>query len=456
MNYNDFLSSKRVTDSPSGFEANDLNTRLFQFQRDITRWSIRRGRAAIFARYGMGKTFMQLEWARKVAEKIGPVLILAPLAVAGQTVAEGLRFGVEVEYHRSMPDLIPPITITNYEMLEHFDVSKFSGVVLDESSILKNYSGKRRNFIIDLFRETKYKLACTATPAPNDFDEIGNHAEFLGVMRRVEMLSMFFYHDGEDTSKWTLKPHAEDVFFKWVSSWAVAIRKPSDLGYTDDGYTLPPLELKTHLIDAEKPTAGFLIEMPALSLSDQRSVKRVTIDERAEMVSNMVNNSCDPWVVWGETNAECDRVTKMIPNSVQVAGCDSFDDKESRVMGFSTGKHRVIVTKPKICGFGLNWQHSSNCAFISLSHSFEQQDQAIHRQHRFGQKKKVTAHFVLSRAELPILHNIERKREQSERMAVSLVNHMAQSMKENIGGLVRDVTPYTPKKTMTLPSFLRS
>lgn len=455
MSYADFLASKRVTDAPSGFDCNNVHPDLFAFQSDIVKWAIRRGRAAVFARYGLGKTLMQLAWASEVSSRVGTVLILAPLAVAHQTVREGARFGIDVQYHRSQSTDIPPITVTNYEMLEHFDTTRYSAVVLDESSILKAYSGKTKQQIVGSFRQTPYKLCCTATPAPNDFEEIGNHAEFLGVMRRVEMLSTFFYHDGGDTAKWTLKPHAEDVFFRWVSSWACAIRKPSDLGYSDAGYDIPPLQLHTHIMDSECATPGFLIEMPALSLSDQRDVKKRTVEERAEAVAELINATDESCVVWGETNAECDRVTDLIRGAVQVAGSDSIEQKESRLMGFADGVHRVIVTKPSICGFGLNWQHSATCAFISLSHSFEQQDQAIHRQHRFGQKEKVNAHFFLSKAELPILYNIERKREQAELMSQSLVDHMRESMQSNIGGLRRECTPYIPSKNMILPPFMK-
>jgi len=294
MKYQDFLRSKIIADEPTGHDPGELSPSLYPFQRDITAWALRRGRAAIFADCGMGKTLIQLEWARDVCRKTGGnVLILAPLAVTHQTVAEGARFGIEAHYCRKQGDAKPGITVTNYEMLERFDPAWFSGVVLDESSILKSYSGKIRNQIISTFQGTPYRLACTATPAPNDYMELGNHCEFLGVMSRVEMLSMFFTHDGGNTSQWRLKGHGESEFWKWVCTWAVMIRKPSDLGYEDNGFILPGLNMVDHVMDMNAPLPGMLFETEAQTLQERQAARRNSIEERAEIAASLARGGSD-------------------------------------------------------------------------------------------------------------------------------------------------------------------
>jgi superfamily II DNA or RNA helicase len=441
--YQEFLESKRVLDAPSGFDPKSLNLQLFDFQKDIVRWALRRGRAAIFADCGLGKTPMQLEWANQVcANTLGKCLILTPLAVSYQTVEEGRKFGIDVNMCRTNEDVNQGINVTNYEKLEHFNCSQFNAVVLDESSILKNYSGKFRNKIIEVFAKTPYRLACTATPAPNDYMELGNHAEFLGVLSRTEMLSMFFVHDGGETSKWRLKGHAESDFWKWLSSWAVYIRKPSDLGYSDQSFKLPELNTIKHRLNCDKATPGYLFAVPGESLNDQRAIKRASIADRVAECAELVNASNEHWVVWCELNDEANMLEQMILDSVQVAGSDDPEKKETRLLDFSHGKVRVLITKPSIAGHGMNWQHCRNMAFVSLSHSYESFYQAIRRCWRFGQERPVNAHVITMNTEDPIVENINRKQQEADRMAESLVEHMSELNKENIKGTKREQSVY--------------
>ncbi|HAN91234.1 MAG TPA: helicase, partial [Nitrospira sp.] len=394
--YASFLASKRNRVEPSGITdpAPFDGSSLFPFQQDIVRWALRRGRAAIFADCGMGKTPMQLAWAQRVCEHTGgKVLILAPLAVSQQTVQEGVKFNVAVTSVRSQSEVTGPgVWITNYEMLHHFDPTAFDGVVLDESSILKAYTGKIRNQIIDAFADTPFRLACTATPSPNDYMELGNHAEFMGAMTRTEMLSMYFVHDGGETQKWRIKGHAEPEFWKWVCSWAVMIRRPSDLGYDDDGFTLPALDIVSDVVGDPSATR-------AETLSDRRKARRDSLGARVQSVADRVNTSEDPWLVWVDLNDEGDELERLIPGSVQVAGADSPEDKVERMLGFASGKYRVLITKPSIAGFGMNWQHCARMAFVGLSDSYEKYYQAIRRCWRFGQARPVTAYVVTSSSE---------------------------------------------------------
>lgn len=456
MSYQDFLARKSSIDVPVGIkEVPDLNDMIFPFQKACVSFALTRGRAALFEDCGLGKTFQQLEWARVVSECVGRVIILAPLAVAQQTIREAHRLGINgIKYCRSQADVSTPITITNYEMLHHFDAGTFKGVVLDESSILKNFTGKIRTSIIEAFHRTPFRLSCTATPAPNDFMELGNQAEFLGVMSRNEMLAMYFTHDGGDTSQWRLKGHAEGKFWKWVSTWAVCVRKPSDIGYSDEGYELPELRMHQHILDAQS-TPGFLIAMPAMNLTDQRAAKKAGVAQRVELCAEMANADKSPWVVWGELNTECDDLESRIPDAVQVAGSDKLEDKESRLEGFASGKHRVIVSKPSIAGFGLNWQHCNKMAFVNLSHSFEDQYQAIRRCWRFGQKKPVDVHIYLLESEIAILENVQRKQREADEMAGQMVQYMQESMKSFGAGTVRQKTEYKPSKTLEMPEWMK-
>ena len=440
MDYADFLAAKTRRAPATGLAVvPSLSGFLFPFQHDIVTWALKRGRSAIFADCGMGKTPMQLEWARHIP---GNVLILAPLAVAQQTVHEGEKFGIEVRYCRDQSQVQPGITIANYEMLAHFDPAYFAGVVLDESSILKSYDGKTRTAIIEAFRDTPYKLACTATPAPNDYMELGNHAEFVGAMSRVEMLSMFFVHDGGETQQWRLKGHAEQDFWRWLASWAAMIRKPSDLGYDDGDFTLPPCSMHEHVIRVEKPTDGYLFALEAATLQDRIAARRESVVDRVRECAALVNDSAEPWVVWCNLNTESDALTRAIPDAVEVRGSMSVDEKESALAAFTDGRARVIVTKPSIAGFGLNWQHCPNMAFVGLSDSWEQFYQATRRCWRFGQTRPVNVHLIIADTEGAVLKNIKDKDAAAGNMAESVVEHMRAEMRANITGTKRLMNDY--------------
>ncbi len=416
--YRRFIDSKIKHAEAAGINVAPKCEALFPFQRDIVGWALRMGRAAIFAECGMGKTLMQLEWAQRISENKGNVLILAPLAVSQQTVEEGRRFGIEADYSRD-GEVAGPITVTNYEMLHRFCPDDFAGIVLDESSILKSYDGKTRNAIIGAFGRTPYRLACTATPAPNDFMELGNHSEFLGSMSRTEMLSMFFVHDGGETQVWRLKGHAQKAFWEWVSSWGVAIQKPSDLGYPDDGFALPPLVNHNHVIEGdaeEAQAAGFLFAPDAFTLNEQRAVKRASIKQRVAKCAELATAENRPWVIWCELNDESAALTAAIPGAVEITGSMSIDEKEKRLAAFSSGSARVLVTKSSIAGFGLNWQHCDRMAFVSISHSFEMTYQAIRRCWRYGQKNPVHVHTIRHQAEAAIEQNLRRKHDEADRM----------------------------------------
>lgn len=437
--YETYLASKRRADKPTGLiEIPPLNPSLFDWQAAIVRWALRRGRAAIFADCGLGKTVMQLEWARHVP---GRVLVLAPLAVAQQTVGEGAKFGIECEYCRTGASGARIVT-TNYEMLDRFDLADFAGVVLDESSILKAYDGKTRTAIIEAFRDTPFRLACTATPAPNDHVELGNHAEFLGSMSRTEMLATFFCHDGGETQVWRLKRHAIADFWRWVSSWAVNLRMPSDLGYEDDGFALPSLFHHEHTIPHVGPTNGTLWHEPAASLQDRIRARASTVEERAAVCAALVNADDEPWVVWCNLNAESEALASAIRGAVEVRGSDSPEHKESAMLGFARGEHRVMVTKPSIAGFGMNWQHCARVAFVGLSDSWEQYYQAVRRCWRFGQTRPVEVHVIASELEGNVVENIKRKERDAAEMSRRMAEHMKELTAENIRGTERRTDAY--------------
>lgn len=422
--YAGFLERKRKCFNDSGFSPKSINRKLKDFQRHIVDWSIRGGRRAIFSDCGTGKTFMQLEWANAITQHTGdPVLILAPLAVSRQTQREGERWGIPVNIARRQDQISPGVNITNYEMLHAFDQRVFSGVVLDESSILKSYSGRIRNQIIDSFSATPYRLACTATPSPNDFMELGNHAEFLGAMTRTAMLATFFNHDGGETSKWKLKGHAVKPFWEWVASWAVMLRRPSDLGFNDDGYELPALRRHYHIVNTEAQQ-GFLFPVDALDLSERRQSRRESLDERISRCADMVNGSTDQWLIWGDLNAETEAAAGAIPDAVEVAGKHHQDFKEEHMLGFALGRPRVLVSKPKIAGWGMNWQNCHNVVFMGLSDSYESRYQAVRRCWRFGQDHDVDEHIFVSDRDGAVIRNQERKQAQAEQMAESMIEAM--------------------------------
>lgn len=414
ISYTDFLQSKLVQPRASGITVprTRLNRQLFEWQKDIVLWALDLGRAAIFADCGLGKTPMQLDWARTVAKHAKrPVIILAPLAVAHQTKREGEKFGIPVTVCRSQADVAAGINITNYEMLSHFTPDAFAGVVLDESSILKSYSGTVKMALQRAFANTPFRLCCTATPAPNDVEELGNHAEFLGLMEAGEMLTRWFINDTTLKCNFRLKHHAERPFWQWVASWAKAIEKPSDLGYPDDGFALPALRMHEHIIGVDhRPQqleTGRLFHAGNLSATELHREMRRTASDRADKVAELVNNSSDAWIVWCHTNYEADALLDRVADAVEVRGGDNH--AEEKLTMFSGGRARVIITKPSIAGFGLNWQHCHNVAFVGLSYSYEQFYQALRRSWRFGQTTAVDVHVICAESEGAVLATIREK-----------------------------------------------
>lgn len=460
MEYEEFLRRKEHHVISSGFskDRKEMNDKMFAWQKDIVFWALKKGRAALFEDCGLGKTIQQLEWAQSVSEHTErPVLIVAPLAVAEQTKREGEKFGYCVTVCRSMNDVSAGVNITNYEMLDHFTAESFGGVVLDESSILKNFTSKTRTQIIDLFRETEYKLSCTATPSPNDYMELGNQAEFLGVMSRAEMLATFFIHDGANTSKWRLKGHAEDKFWGWLAEWAVVLTSPADLGYPADEYILPEMHTHEHLVEVHQETMNdnlTLFTEVAQTLSERREARRNSLKERCEKAAELVKTDSGQWLVWCDLNDESETLTKLIDDAVEIRGSDKPRDKAERLRRFTDGEIRVLVTKPSIAGFGLNWQGCHNMIFVGLSDSYEMMYQAIRRCYRFGQENTVNVHIVTSAAEGAVKANVERKERQCAEMTAEMVKHTKEILEEEIRGTIRIVIPYNPQVEMKIPEWL--
>lgn len=451
LQYSEFIASKRAAMEPSGFEPSDINPMLFDFQRDIVRWACRKGKCAIFADCGLGKTPMQLEWARQVCEHVGSgakVLILAPLAVSKQTQREGVKFGVDVTRCRAMDDVRPGINVTNYEMLHAFDASAFDGIVLDESSILKSFSSKTRNQLITQFADTPYKLACTATPSPNDYMELGNHSEFVGAMDRSEMLAMFFVHDGGDTSKWRIKGHARSAFWDFVSSWAVMLRNPSDMGYEMGGFDLPGLVERVTVVESGIVPEGQLFATSADGLLEQQKARRATIEKRVGTAAQIVNSSDDQWILWCDLNAESDALAKSIPDAVEVKGSDSPEWKERAMIGFSDGEYRVLVTKPSICGFGMNWQNCHRMMFVGMSNSYEQYYQAVRRCYRFGQEREVEVRIITSDVEQKSVENVMRKKTEAGEMEREMIAR-ASLVRDDRDATGREASPYVEDTVRT-------
>lgn len=430
MTYADFIAAKAVSAVPSGFVAGDIPIGLFPFQCDIVRWALRLGKAAIFADTGLGKSRMQIAWADAVAKHTnGRVLILAPLAVAAQTVEEGANIGVSVTLLKSTEGIGGDgVYITNYDKLHHFSPDAWQGVVLDESSILKSFNGATRTAIQGFGGTIPYRLACTATPAPNDHMELGTHAEFLNVMSRSEMLATFFCHDGGETQSWRLKGHAERDFWKWVSSWAVACRKPSDIGHDDTGYNLPALHIIDHAVEDDCFDKGLtLFGAIASGLNDQRAARRSSIVQRVSECAAVVNaEPNEPWIVWCGLNDEGDMLTDLIEGAVQVSGSDTTEVKEQVMKDFSAGRVRVLVSKPSICGFGMNWQHCARMAFVGVDHSYESFYQAVRRSWRFGQSREVYAHVFYATTEGDVVRNLRRKEEEAAKLSREMVRAMSE------------------------------
>jgi helicase-like protein len=422
--YADFVRGKLELDRQTrGFEVDPatINRHAFPFQRDLIVWALATGKAALFAGCGLGKTLMELEWARHVAAATGkPVLILAPLAVAQQTVREGGKFGIPVAYAPDQGAVAGPIVITNYERLDKFNAAAFGGVVLDESGIIKNYSGKLKQRIFAAFRKTRFKLAASATPAPNDHMELGQHAEFLDVLTSHEMLARWFINDSSAFGTYRLKGHAARDFWDWTCSWARYVGTPADLGYPDDGYQLPGLKIVRHVVDVDvmADRGGELFRTPDLSATAVHKERRRSIGSRAACVRSLLRGERDePWVVWCEADYEEDALREFLPEAVIVNGKDPLEVKEERLAAFTEGRERILVTKASICGWGLNWQHCARMAFVGATFSYERFYQAVRRCHRFGQARQVRAHVVMAQTEAPVWDILTRKADDHEAMA---------------------------------------
>lgn len=427
MEYKDFIQTKSLKINPCGIDALNIPDSLFDYQKAVVKWALKKGRCAIFAGTGLGKTLMELAWANEIYSQTGKnVIILAPLAVAQQIEDEAGKFGLHGLYQKEQSETIPPITITNYEKVHKFDLSKYDAVVLDESSILKSFDGKTRDMLIDSFNQYSYRLAATATPAPNDFMELGNHAEFLGVMNYAEMLAMFFVHDGGETSKWRLKGHAQGEFWKWMAQWAVMFNSPYDLGFDGSSHVLPELRQSSIVVDSDicNEMQDSLFRFEAQTLQERIKERRASVDDRCEAAAKLCNDDKETWVLWCNLNSEGDLLEKLIPDAVQISGSQSETKKESILQDFKDGKIRVLISKPSLTGFGLNWQHANKMAFVGLNDSWEQVYQAIRRCWRFGQSKPVDVYFISAQLEGNVVKNLERKNTQAEEMMKAMIEEM--------------------------------
>jgi len=440
MNYQDFVKNKSFKSTESGFDAKISNYPLFDYQADIVRWACMRGKAAIFANTGLGKTMMQLCWADQVYIKTGKkVLILAPLAVREQTISEANKFSISLD----------GIDVQNYEQLHNIDTSVYAGVVLDESSILKGIDSKTRKLVQECFCKTPYRLSCTATPSPNDFMELGSQCEFLGIMSQVEMLAMFFIHDGGDTSKWRLKGHGKRKFFEWLATWSVFITSPEDIGYEGSSHKLPPLIFHEHIIDSGI-TDGLFAPIAA-GLLDRNRARKDTVDARvaaAAIIANGIDGQC---LIWCHLNDESEKLKNAIKGAVEIKGSDDAKHKSSSLIGFSKGDIDKIVSKPKIAGFGMNFQSCNHMVFVGLSDSWEQFYQAVRRCWRYGQKKPVHVHIISADVEGGVLANIKRKEDQHKQLTAEMVAVMKDKTLSELGKSKQEKADYNNKSSMEIP-----
>ena len=433
---------------------------LFEHQRALVKWALRRGRAAIFADTGLGKSRMQLAWAHEVLRHTGrPVLILAPLAVAAQTVGEGAEIGVPVLHVRDQSAIDgPAIYITNYDRLHLFDADAFGALVLDESSCIKHHTAKTFSHLCEAFRHTPYKLCATATPAPNDWTELGTHAEFLGICTRAEMLAEYFVHDGAETQVWRLKGHARAQFWRWVSTWGAMVRKPSDLGFDDSRYELPPLSVHQHTVAIPNAAerVGMLFAMEAQTLSERRDARRESISDRVQACADLVNADDERWLVWCDLNAESEALTRAIRGAVEVKGADDAEHKERALTEFAAGNIRVLVSKPSIAGWGMNFQVCSHIAFVGVTDSWESYYQAVRRCWRFGQSRPVEVHIFASDLEGAVVANLRRKESDALAMAESLSAETREAVIREVVGLKRETNTYAPSLRIAVPSWLKT
>lgn len=462
--YREFLAAKRRLPPSSGLEisADEISGDLFGFQRHITAWAVRRGRAAVWADTGLGKTRMQVGWLHQVTGRTGiRGLILAPLAVAQQTIREAAAIGVAVEYVRDAEEALQAesaIVITNYDRLHLIDPAAFGAVVLDESSILKAFSGTIKRALVEAFRDTPYRLCCTATPAPNDLEELCNHADFLGVMSPAEMRSTFFIADSRgEFMRYRLKGHAKGAFYDWLASWAVACRTPSDLGFRNDGYQLPGLEITDHFVQTEWAAEGELFTPRLEGVTQRAMVRRETLDARvAETTQIIASEPGEQWIAWCGLNSEAGAITTAVPGAVNVQGSDPADVKAARLCDFAEGRIRVLVTKPSLAGFGLNFQGCARMVFCGLGDSYEQYYQAIRRCYRFGQARPVRVHLVLADAERVIAANVRAKERTAAETTAGLVAAIAAENRRGLFAGTSKADDYEPRREMSVPGWLRS
>lgn len=463
--YHSLIENKRVAFAGDGLAGiPQLNPAMFDHQRHSTEFALRKGRAALFLDTGLGKSLCALDWGRVLIEHTNkPVLMLAPLAVAQQHAREAEKFGIDATVVRSGEEIgAKRIYITNYDRLEKFDASRFAGVILDESSVIKNFTGKTTRALTEAFAKTRFRLCCTATPAPNDHTELGTHAEFLGAMRRDEMLPIWFINDTMDTGTWRIKGHARENFWSWVASWSRCVSKPSDLGFSDDGFVLPPLKIQHHEVAADRSLAPGeekkgklrgqqrLFRIPDTSATSIHTEKRLTINDRADLVAQLLAaEPSEPWIVWVDTDYEADAVMARLPHAMEVRGSLKVEEKERRLVAFSEGRERVIVTKPVIGGYGLNWQHCARQCFAGISFSYENFYQAIRRCWRFGQLRPVTVHIVCADTERAIWAVVERKSGDHEAMKREMVAAMRRSVAEETSRKI-----YTPTQEAKLPAWI--
>ena len=455
------IRSKQKISISSGFdvEIEDLNPLAFEWQKKIVKWALKKGRANLFEDCGLGKTLQQLMFANEVCKHTGGnVIIFAPLAVCVQTQREGEKFGYNVNICRTQNDVVLGINITNYEMAEHFNADSFVGIVLDESSILKQNFGKTREYLTEQYKNTKYKLCCTATPAPNDYVEIGNHAEFLGYMTRLEMLSTFFMHDGGNTSKWKLKGHAKGQFFEWLAGFSCCVTSPADLGYPADDYDLPELNITEIVVKSndleDKDGQTMLVPLTAMDLNERRNARRQTLADRVVKASEIANATDEQVLVWCDLNDESNELTKQIEGAVEVKGADSDEHKKNAMLDFTKGNIKCLVSKPKIAGWGMNWQNCHNVIFVGLSDSFESYYQAVRRCWRFGQKEKVNVYIITSDKESCVKANIEEKQRKAQNLTKELTALTKDIVIKEMNGYEVHSSNYLPNEQMKIPNWI--
>lgn len=436
QDYEEFIKNKTKVIIDSGFdiELDQLNENLFDYQKLIVRWALRKGRCALFEDTGLGKTIQQLEWANQVHKYTNkPVLILSPLAVASQTELEAEKFGIVAKKIENNEQVINGVNIINYEKLHKIDTDQFIGVVLDESSILKSFTGKTTNLLIQTFNKTPYKLSCSATPSPNDYTEIGTQAEFLNICTKNEMLSLFFINDASSRIGWRLKGHSEEEFYKWISNWAILLKNPSNLGFDGDKFILPELNMQNVILKS-KVDDGYLFGVTtAKTLSERRIARKEALPDKIEKIKEIIEqNKNEKFLIWCNYNDESEMLKKAIPNGYEIKGSDTDEHKSYGMIEFAKGNIDCLISKPSICGFGMNWQVCHNIIFCGLSDSFEQFYQAIRRCYRFGQENQVNVYIVISEKELSILDNIKEKENKHQKMSINMINIVSEKLKEDL------------------------